>query len=440
MSRRRVWRGDLALAVVLALAAGVVSFAHAQRLDPKVNTKSMWFQADAKDFYSMMTDRQGSHGDTKVHPLFSIAVYSPVKLLRAGGLEPMTAVRTMLALMAAAWIGVLFAIMRLMGCRRLDAVLFSLLALASAASVFWFAVPESYPFGSLSIVLVLALVAWSQRRRLSTTWYELASAGSLGMTVTNWMAGIAAALVKFPRRRAVQVTANAFAIVMSLAIVQKVLFPRAHFMLENLKKGEFILHPDAGGPPKILNAFVFHAMVMPAIRERRGAPRPTSFTLLVQPSTPGSGTPWGGVAIWLWALLLGLGCWAAWARRGRNVPLRRVLGLVLAGQLALHLVYGEETFLYSLHWLPLLVILAAFSTLTRARPLALTLAAALLLCAGINNRLQFEDAAGRIDRYLDSRRQAEVVAAGGPAARLHAGGEPVRGYAARRAAMGRVSQ
>jgi hypothetical protein len=98
-------------------------------------------------------------------------------------------------------------------------------------------------------------------------------------------------------------------------------------------------------------------------------------------------------------MLFGLGVWAA----VRNRPNRRfftVLGMVLAGQLGLHLVYGgEEVFLYSLHWVPLLVVVAAGATLTPARRLAVALAGALIVCAGINNRRQFDSAIGYLERY-----------------------------------------
>ena len=69
-----------------------------------------------------------------------------------------------------------------------------------------------------------------------------------------------------------------------------------------------------------------------------------------------------------------------------------MIGLALLGQLALHSVYGRETFLYSLHFAPLLVVLAGLSVLTRVRPLALVLALILTLTVGINNGLQFSKA------------------------------------------------
>src|SRR5207237_7945406 len=80
-----------------------------------------------------------------------------------------------------------------------------------------------------------------------------------------------------------------------------------------------------------------------------------------------------------------------------------VFGLDLVSQLILHVVYGSETFLYSLHFAPLLVVLAALSTLTQARPLALVLASILIVSTGYNNGLQFNKAREHVNLYDGKR-------------------------------------
>jgi hypothetical protein len=54
-------------------------------------------------------------------------------------------------------------------------------------------------------------------------------------------------------------------------------------------------------------------------------------------------------------------------------------------QLALHSVFGRETFLYGPHILPLLLVVAAFGALTRLRYVVFALAALLLVSSGVNN-------------------------------------------------------
>lgn len=119
--------------------------------------------------------------------------------------------------------------------------------------------------------------------------------------------------------------------------------------------------------------------------------------IVTQTSAPGSATLWGSIPVVLWTALLSLGLWGLFSLR-QQLKLRIFVGLVLLGQLALHLLYGDETFLYALHFAPLLVVLAALSTLTRARPLALILAGALVLSMGTNNGLQF----GKATDFLQS--------------------------------------
>jgi hypothetical protein len=154
----------------------------------------------------------------------------------------------------------------------------------------------------------------------------------------------------------------------------------------------WVSRPGARRSVEVARSFLFHSMVMPEIRRVDHWVRPWMPVLATQPSRPGSAGPWGVAGVVLWTLLLGLGGWSMFALR-RQRPLRVVLGLSLLAQLGLHLVYGSETFLYSLHFAPLLVVVAALGCLTRARPLALGLAAALVVCAGVNNARQLASAA-----------------------------------------------
>ena len=92
---------------------------------------------------------------------------------------------------------------------------------------------------------------------------------------------------------------------------------------------------------------------------------------------------------------LALGAWGLFAGK-RRPRLRLVIGLVLAGQLVLHLLYGDETFLYALHYLPFLVLLAACGALTKARPVVLILALLLTVGTAANNLVEFRRIIGLI--------------------------------------------
>ena len=113
--------------------------------------------------------------------------------------------------------------------------------------------------------------------------------------------------------------------------------------------------------------------------------------MVTQTSRVGSGSLYGAAAAGVWSAILGLGFWGLISSKD-NRQLKLVLAITLLGQFMLHLLYGQETFLYSLHFAPLLVVLAAFSTMTRARSLALTLTGILVVLAVINNFQQFDKA------------------------------------------------
>ena len=77
----------------------------------------------------------------------------------------------------------------------------------------------------------------------------------------------------------------------------------------------------------------------------------------------------------------------------------------------LALVFGVETFLYSAHFGPLLVLLCALSGLTRLRRLAVPLAITLIFLASWNNFQKFATAAdGLKQRYSDERSFTASVA------------------------------
>lgn len=118
----------------------------------------------------------------------------------------------------------------------------------------------------------------------------------------------------------------------------------------------------------------------------------------VQHSPIGSSGGWGVAATILWGALIVATLFGLFTSRGDR-PLRIVLGATLAGQVLLHLIYGEETFLYALHLAPLLILSAALAVAsTTWRRLILALAVALAIAAAVNNASQLGTALGFFSR------------------------------------------
>lgn len=393
---------DWLIALILAIAAGIASY-ETSKVVPVITlqTYDVWFESDLARVYDNMVDRWSDHYRTKVHPLFSLLTHPFIYVLtKIAGLAPVVAVRVFTAAAAGAWIATLFSILRLAGCRLADSVLFSLVAACSAGSVFWFTVPETYPLGSLSILLALLLTLMAERRHVAEWPFVLVSALTLSMTLTNWMAGIMAALAHHPWKRAAQISVNAFCVVVLLWGVQKYVFPSSHFFLGDREETKYFLDPEAGGLLGVARSFLSHSVVMPAIGIA-GDPGwqfvrsqdPMAWPkLITQSSALGTGSPIAWPITITWFVLLGMGALGFISMR--DYPrFRFVLGTVLLGQFLLHSVYGNETFLYSLHFMPLLVIAASLSTLTRARSVAQI--GAIVVLAGIifNNAHQIKQAA-----------------------------------------------
>ncbi len=379
---------DILIAFVFVILGGVASYLGAQLIDPIiVKVWNSWFGGDMPRVFDNMTSRGSDHYRLKVHPLFSLIAFPPVTVLeKALHLEPIIAVRIVIAAVAALWLGTLFITLRLLGCRRFDAMLFSLLGATSAAAIFWFTVPETYSFGSLSILLALCFVVLTENYLFSSLWYVAVSALTLSITITNWMVGILVTAVNHRWKQSLQITVNAFAVVTLLWGVQKYIFPSAVFFLGDREEKKYVkVFKSAGEYLTVIKSFVSNTIVMPAIQLTENIKKPEWPYMSPQATDPGSGSIWGFIAVGLWMALLGLGMWGCFSSK-KHPKLRLVLGFSLLGQLLLHLVYGGgETFLFSLHFAPLLIILAAFSTLTRARLVGLILAGMLIISAGINN-------------------------------------------------------
>lgn len=387
---------DFYLGSALATVFGIVVYVRSQAIDPVVFGDSawdVWFGADLPRVFSNLVDRKSDHSRLSLHPLFSLIAGPPTLVLVAFlHLPAIVAVRIVCATVASIWLSALFTLLRVIGCRRFDATLLSVLATTSAAAVFWFAVPETYPLGSLSLIVALIFAAIVQQQAAAPLTYSLVSLVTLSFTVTNWMAGIVIAIVHHHWKQALQITANALSLMVVLWSIQKLIYRSAGFFdWGDADDKKYILSEKSGGFVNIIQSFFGHTIVMPALQIVEKSSQPDYPLMLTQFSSLGSSGFWGIVATGLWLALLGVGVWAFLTMK-QSIKLRWVLGLCLLGQLTLHLIYGRETFLYALHFLPLLILLVALSTLTRMRLIALSLTGLLILTATLNNGAQFDRA------------------------------------------------
>jgi hypothetical protein len=263
-------------------------------------------------------------------------------------------------------------------------VVFSLVAASSAGAMFWSAIPETYLFGSLTIIAVLIIAAVAESGRRVPAWLDVAvGAASLSILVTNFMVWLASLVSRYRLQHAIQLACNALVAVVLLWALEKYLLPSAQFFLG--------AHEKTGAPPlgSALAVIFLHSMVAPEVWSLPNEQIGLWPKLSLQHTALGQIGALKVIAIASW---LGLLCAAAWAlaRLPRYPRFRAMLALSIAGQIALHIAYGNETFLYALDWIPLFVTAAALASLTRGRWMVLTLAAIFAVTAGIHNAQQLK--------------------------------------------------
>ena len=409
---------DLILIVTLTLISGVLTFYQTQRFPATIFEFKMvdvWFDSDCGDrLYDTLTNRFTTYNAVNnSHPLLPSIGFGLVLLVKTlSGTSNITSIRLVMSALAATVIVTLFVLMRLIGCRQFDALLFSILAGATATAQFWFVYLDSFVLGAESILLPLCLVAMSEYRKLPTSWYIAANVMALSITVTNWIAGIAATLCRYKWKQALQIFVVTIVIIVLLASLQKLFFPTAG--IRSLFFPTAQLGYASFPPQDILDriqVFFFHSIVMPAIQTMINPyPHVPGYGLLmtIQNSGLGSASVWGKVAVLLWAGLLALGGWSLLVLR-QHLRLRITLGVTLLGALALHSVHGRETFLYAPHYAFLLIILASLTTLTRQRTIAIALALLLCFTASINNVAQLNRATTFVQTYESHRSNPNAV-------------------------------
>jgi hypothetical protein len=361
----------------------------------------VWFDADLPRVFDNMVSRTSDNKRSEIHPFFSLLTFPCIYVLKGmTGLGDWTVTRLLIAMGAAASIAFFYALLRCIGLALTSAVVFSLLAAMSATGMFWFIVPETMPFATATILAGLVFVAVAASRPVSPFWSVALNLLTMGITITNWLIGLLATIASYTRQQVIRIVAITVCVAIGLSALHAYCFPRMGTLGVARAVAEeqlFAFRKDAGHPIDSARAFVFHSMVMPKVEQLDHYWYWSKWPILrVQFSSIGSGTAWGPIAALLWCALLGLGVWSLLTAPA-STPVRWVLLSFLVFQGAMHSIYGRETFLYSPHFGPLLVALAAYGMLSRWRHVCLVLTCALLATVTINNGTILRETLASVD-------------------------------------------
>jgi len=415
-------RLDRAISLMLAIGAFAAVLAATAALDhdPMIKAVSgFWFQSDGFRVLDDMDDFAANHF-RGVHPLFTSMAMPIVKAIKfITGLDALHAIAIFNAIVAALWVLLLYRIQRRVGAAPLDACVFTVLAASTSAAMFWFTVPETYPLGSLSILFCIALTVRPASAKRTDALLAIANVFSLGVTVTNVMAGLAATFTQGSVKTAIRICCYSAALFVVAFAVQKIIFPRppAIFLKSLHTETKYVLNPEQGGPGTSAIGMLAHSIVMPAISimppVSAGTYEINTGYFTIQRASLFRSGPIAIAALLLWTAVLVAGG-TALIRSKQNSRFRLVLGLTVAGQFLLHLLYGEETFLYALHVAPLLVLIASLSSMTPWRRHALAAAALLVVLLAVNNSARLIETATLSPISKNPQRQKQLVEKLGP--------------------------
>ncbi|MBN1559557.1 hypothetical protein JW998_04865 [candidate division KSB1 bacterium] len=370
------YKWAISTGIILVLAVAIFTFLFARSvpmiiLDYKFN--STYFGSDAARVWKNFNDRGGYHDRAKVHPLFPMAICLPVLIGIKIGFDRLALVSAALALNSAALVALLYYLLFIVTKRTLDSLLFILLFLASGSFVFWSKIAETFPFGATTILLSFCVLSIPMLRGKELP-FLLASIVSVSLTVTNWMSGLLSCFFSLKIRQTVVIIVKTIVIVAALWSVQKFIFPDAGHFLDFSEEKKYIkptntlfamrqFFGDSLYPAQIVEGF--NVMNRPTVAlERNLSDGAMTLAIVI----------WSA---WLGIILYGLRyCW----KYRRASPLNYVLLFFLIGQMVLHSLYGShEVFMYSLHWMPSLILIAAFATRGNYRRCVLAMIIALIV-------------------------------------------------------------
>ena len=379
------------IGLTLSLAAGCLTFM-ASRQTPEFLLEpghdDAYFGADISRITANLTDRKSSYARTSVHPLAPLFLTMPVYAMSLVFHIPrLLAMHLLIAINATFLSGILFAILYRITGRLLDSLLFFLLAGSSAACWAWLSIPESFTFGSTTILLAVLAASLPLCSKRLWTHYAIGVA-TMAITITNWMAGILYSVCFLGWKRALSVALHVFALVTLLWGAQKYVFPSSEFILGSTNEMSFL---NKKGVRQTTLKFFLHAYATPdpVVSRQLKNIHPKQKIMSINASSMSAFRRIRLDAAYVaWGALLVLGAVALRRATGVDPAFRLLLALLLGGQYALHLVYSGQTFIHSLHWLPLMVVACSVASQTPFRKVALSLAA-LTVVLGLSLNVPF---------------------------------------------------
>lgn len=356
-----------------------------------------WFDADIFRVLKVETDAlHKAHHRNNVHPFFSLVTFPIVSVLTdVIGLHVNTAIRVAHSAWAALLASTMFIIVLREVRNQALALGITCLGCSSASFIFWTTVPESFVLGALSISLVM-LVHNANKPKSFQGWV-VTNLISFSITITNLSASVISMFLQIGICRIVKILAVSLIFAIAIALVQRWFFPQSGLFFLSLQKEAGYVGLTHKTAPQLIfillnraTTFIFSGFVLPGFSVYPGN-SPGDLNGLVAESILRSNISLLQlISLIGWWVLLSIGIFKT-VKNWKNEGVAKLALLFLAGQFALHLVYGEHTFLYVLHSLPaVLVIIGCALRSTKSTVLILVLLFAFAASLSTNLELFFK--------------------------------------------------
>jgi len=346
------------------------------------STGDVWFDADPLRTMRDLRSRNAYDGRALYHPLFRIVVYPLVELVDIStGMSRCDSIRLIMAAFAGLWVLSVYFVLRLIDVRPWQAALLSILGITSSAGLFWLWVPELFVISSISLLVPIAILAIHRYLNISIMWYVFGAVISAAFLVTNIASSFFATLIKFGPQKAAKIWILALMILTLFFVIQREIFnPASPFPS---KDSSYIFFPTTLRIGEVLEGLFINTMIAPDIKSYLNVSHDYKKQITFQGVHVMLSSPLVLVVSVFWLFLLVVGFYGL-VKRMKNEYVAKAVGLTLVSQLILYLVYGEQTFLYAINFLPLLLIVSSYGFRhLKAHYLAIVMASLILL--GLQN-------------------------------------------------------
>lgn len=321
----------------------------------------LWFGTDIYRVVITETEFNNvAHHRNSVHPLYSLVTFpinSAISFLF--NISKIEAVKIFHSFVAGLFILLAFNLNKKISNTSLAGFFIALLATFSSAFIFLAIIPETFILGATTICLALLFVLYGHPKSIGgAVWLGLLS---FSITITNYGISLIASFFRLKPKFFIASIVASLTIATSLVFIQTLIFPKSGTFYSILYKEAGYVQLTKRSPEQVIDKiatravdFIFSGLILSRISIEPSIKNdliPKINYISIKHEIP---TLSGFIALIGWTILIANGVNNA-VKNFFSSPVLAVALLFYVYQFILHLLYGNETFIYTLHSLPALL-------------------------------------------------------------------------------------